>query len=127
MKGKLTTANVQFCLPEEIKNFALDKNNVICIYSSMATTRDLIISILFQEWPLTTKAIYSKLKRLSYNCLTYQAVHKQIKKLLNQGILTQTNGKLYMVSEEWLDWITNQTIQLKKKYQELLLENSALI
>ena len=119
MTGKLTVSKTQFWLPNETEKNLGDKNGFIYIYPNAVTTRDLIISILFQECPLTTKEIYHKVKRHNGNSITYQAIHKQLKKLLQQGIITKNNEKHYIITEQWLEWLTSQAMKLKQKYQSI--------
>jgi len=51
------------------------------------STQDLIIEILSNEWPLTTKQIHNRLKRNHAKNISYQAAHKTIKQMLEEKIL----------------------------------------
>ena len=64
------------------------------------STKDLIIDILSYSWPLTTRKIYNLIKRKGLS-VTYQAVHKSIKELLDQGIVIKQN-KEYQLNIEWI-------------------------
>jgi len=79
-------------------------------------TKELIISVLFQEWPLATSEIYYRVRRVNGSEITYQAIHKQLKLLLKNSILVKNNEKKYLVNEQWLEWIMSQALQLKREY-----------
>ncbi|MFH1182575.1 MAG: hypothetical protein V1702_06460, partial [Candidatus Woesearchaeota archaeon] len=66
------------------------------------TTRNIILRILANEWPLSMKKIYFGVKKASGKAMTYQAVYKSVKELLAGGILSrQENG--YMISPLWVE------------------------
>lgn len=60
-----------------------------------------IIQVLFEDFPLSTKEIHRRLQRNFGVTSTYQAVHKQLGELLNQGVV-EKDGKNYKLSEEWI-------------------------
>ena len=81
------------------------------------SVKDLIISILSHEWPLTSKSIHQRIIRLySVEC-TYQAVHKQLKEMQGKRIVRK-QGKHYLISEKWLNELSQFSTQLKKQYSE---------
>lgn len=63
------------------------------------TTQDIIIETLLQTPGRTAKDIYEDL--VGYEKISIQAVHKVIKKLLEQEVLIKNGQKLF-VSQEWL-------------------------
>ena len=67
-------------------------------------TKDHIISILSQEWPLSTKEIKSRISKQFSGELTYQAVHKALNELEQQKVLKKENGT-YELSKDWVDGI----------------------
>ena len=63
-------------------------------------SKELIVLILSEDWPLNLKKIHSNLKRSGKN-ISYQAVHKTVKCLLGAGILKKI-GLEYRLSTAWL-------------------------
>ncbi len=88
-----------------------------CIQKKQADTRDHIVSILMENWPLTTKTIYTLLTKRHGQSLTYQAVHKTVKQLLQQGIVVQHNKKYYLNSE-WIQQVKKFVNNFEEKYQK---------
>ena len=66
------------------------------------SSKDLIIKILSEKWPLTAKEIYSKVKKESKQAISYQAVHKAIGELL-EGKVIEKSGQAYLLSLAWVD------------------------
>jgi predicted transcriptional regulator len=89
-----------------------------CIQKKQADTRDHIVSILMENWPLTTKTIYSLLTKRHGQSLTYQAVHKTVKQLLQQGIVVHYNKKYYLNSE-WIQQVKKFVLNFEENYQKL--------
>ncbi len=67
-----------------------------------ASTKDLIISILSEEWPLTARSLCSKLQREGSASLSYQAVHKSLLGLEREKIVEKI-GKGYQIDLDWLN------------------------
>lgn len=65
------------------------------------STKDLVVSVLILKGSLTTKKIYNEIKKNYGVSCTYQAVHKTLNNLLNEGIITKKN-KNYSLSLQWL-------------------------
>ncbi len=74
------------------------------------SSRELILGVLFEEWPLSAKEIYSRVSKKANKEVSYQAIHKLLLSLLDEGIIVKGEGK-YFVS---LDWITNTKELLSK-------------
>jgi hypothetical protein len=66
-----------------------------------STTKDTIIQILSEEWPLTVKQIYERVQKKADKAITYQAVHKTLKQMFVEGVL-EFSDKKYSVSKKWL-------------------------
>ncbi len=81
------------------------------------STQELIIEILSNEWPLTTKQIFNKLKRNYGTNISYQAVHKHLKEMIEEKTLTK-NEKEFMLSYSWV----KKTSDYGKKLETLLKE-----
>jgi len=74
--------------------------------------KDIIIHVLSEEWPLSSNEIYTKAKRKYGLNSTYQAVHKMLKQLANQGVLAK-EGKKYSISMKWAEKIEKFSKDLK--------------
>ncbi|MBI2530140.1 MAG: hypothetical protein HYW05_03275 [Candidatus Diapherotrites archaeon] len=81
------------------------------------TTKDAIISILSQEWPLSAKEIYGRTKRqLSLN-VSYQAIHKSLKQLEENRIIYRAGAK-YELNKDWISNIKKFSTNLEKLYNK---------
>ncbi len=99
--------------------------------SARPSTRDLLIKILGEEWPLTIKQIHLRVAKESGQSISYQAVHKLVLSLFEEGIL-QKDANAYSLSFEWIRKMHKSTelleeTYLKKKYSLAdLKENSSI-
>ncbi len=83
--------------------------------SKTKTTKDAVISILTQKWPLTSKEVFNSLKKEHSFNGTYQATHKTANQLLDERIL-EKNGKNYHLSQNWINNLKNFSINLEENY-----------
>src|SRR3989338_2908002 len=65
------------------------------------STKDLVIRILSEEWPLSVKQVFERVKKASGQALTYQAVHKTVSSLLKEGIL-EKDFSGFSLNLEWI-------------------------
>ena len=72
------------------------------ILSSGRPTKSAIMRILSHEWPLSAKQIFFALRRSSGRSITYQAVYKSVKELLEEGVLSKQENQ-YMINPLWLE------------------------
>lgn len=81
------------------------------LLGEQSTTKESVIRILSQEWPLTTKEIYRKISKENNKAISYQAVHKALNQLSDQHILSKQN-QAYQLNAHWINQIKNfgQTI-----------------
>ncbi|MBT3720007.1 hypothetical protein HOC50_00070 [archaeon] len=68
-----------------------------------STTRDKIINILASNPSINTKKINSILKKHYALNVTYQAIHKTLKQMVDQEILEVRTDKTYMISQKWVE------------------------
>ncbi len=80
-----------------------------------ATPKDLIVTILSEEWPLSAKEIHSKLTKGYSLALTYRATHKTITQLAEQGVLKK-NMKDYELNKDWISQIHAFSERLQHDY-----------
>ena len=74
------------------------------------STKSLIIDLLGTNFPLSLTQIYKEI--IKTKIISYQAVHKTIKELVEEKILEKF-GKQYLLNKEW---VHNQTKQFTNHY-----------
>lgn len=79
---------------------------------STKNAKDLVITLLSQEQPLSIIELTNKIKKQYVISITYQAVRKAVDNLHTQKVLTKTN-KQYSINKDWL-------LQLKSFFDKLL-------
>ncbi len=79
--------------------------------------RNIIILILCAEWPLTVSQIYKRLLRSYGVSCTYQAVFKQVKELVSEGLLIM-DEKGYRINERWLLTLNKFILGVLERYKE---------
>lgn len=83
--------------------------------SNNPSTKDLIINSLTQEWPLTTKQIFERVRRGKETGVSYQAVHKVIKQLAEGNVIERTE-KGYKLNKDWINEMKKFSENLKEIY-----------
>lgn len=81
------------------------------------TTKDLIISLLAEEYPLTAKQITSKLKNNFYVSVTFQGVYKALNQLIENEVLIK-DGKNIQINKNWITDAKSFIDLLQKRYFE---------
>jgi hypothetical protein len=71
--------------------------------------------ILIENAPLSAKQIYSKMKTKSDKQISYQAVHKLIKKLVIDGSILKIDKK-YKINPRWIKDGKEYFAKLEKLY-----------
>jgi hypothetical protein len=66
------------------------------------SSKGVIIQILGEEWPLSAKEIFNRVKKNSGQPISYQAVHKTLGELL-EGKVLEKSEKGYSLSLNWID------------------------
>lgn len=89
-------------------------------------TSEQIIEILSNEWPLTTKQIYHKLKRNYGVDVTYQAIHKKINEMLKEKVITK-NEKEFMLSYAWIKKMSDYGKKLEKLLDKNISKDSSVM
>lgn len=79
------------------------------------TVRDCIISILSEEFPLSTKEVYARVQRQIQKEVTYQATHKVLKELTEQHVLVKTRTK-YQLDDNWIQKLKHFSRGIERKY-----------
>jgi len=81
----------------------------------LQTTKDYIVSVLIEHWPLTTKTIHAVINRKYAQQATYQSVHKAMKQLQEQQILLCQDKKYYL-NIDWVKQIKTFATEIEKNY-----------
>jgi len=81
------------------------------------STKELIISILCYEWPLTVKQIHNRIVRMHGFQCSYQAIFKQVKELSQKKVL-DGSGKHYKINEKWIGSVHGFTEDLMEHYSK---------
>lgn len=89
--------------------------------SEKSTTKELIISVLGETWPLSAKKIYSKISRDTG--VSYQAVHKVLNELADKGLIEKINSE-YTLNTEWIEKQRKIFDTLEQKYKKGLHNTS---
>ncbi len=79
------------------------------------STKDVIISVLSREWPLTPKVIFNRVKKEYKIFCTYQAIFKSVKELLEKEVLIE-NGGAYQISIGWVKKLQGFTDIIETNY-----------
>jgi len=98
--------------------------NLLDSLSKNRSTKDQIVSVLSEEWPLSVKQIFGKVKKHSNRRVTYQAIHKALKELEDAKILASDNRN-YSLNFQWIEEMEKFASSIKKKYlkQDGLIES----
>jgi predicted transcriptional regulator len=77
--------------------------------------RDHILVILSEDFPLTPKALFTRVSKQGKE-VSYQAVHKTIKQMVEKKILLKTD-KGYRIAPEWVQHAKEYIQLLEKTFQ----------
>ncbi|MBI2597907.1 MAG: hypothetical protein HYW50_01795, partial [Candidatus Diapherotrites archaeon] len=87
------------------------------INSKSNSTKEKIVSVLAIKWPLSVKETYSSLKNDFGFLGSYQAVHKVVTELVQEGVVEKTvNG--FQLDKHWIGNLNTFTKNLKKSYEQ---------
>jgi len=80
-------------------------------------TKEKIIFLLSQQWPLSTKKIHSALEKQYSLNVTYQAIHKLLKQMEAEKIVERgVDG--YKITKDWIQKTKTFSGQLEEAYSE---------
>ena len=86
-------------------------------FSSDISTKELIVRILCDEWPLSVRQIHDRMQRSHGIECSYQAAFKQVKGLLGKGIIC-SHGRCYKMNEKWLERVNSFIEGLLDHYEK---------
>lgn len=81
--------------------------------SKPKSTRDEIINLLSEHWPLSVKQIHSEINRMNGG-VSYQAVHKTIQQMEAEGIL-EKNEEGHQLNPKWVGSLNRQYSELNTR------------
>ncbi|MFA5856304.1 MAG: hypothetical protein WC867_03035 [Candidatus Pacearchaeota archaeon] len=79
------------------------------------STKDMIITLLTYEWPLTLKQIYNRIKKQYTYSSTYQSVYKAVKELCEKKSLIEKDKK-YEINIDWIKKLQSFTDIVETNY-----------
>ena len=88
-------------------------------------SRQLVIEVLGNKWPLSAREIYRKMVSENGKSITYQAVHKIIVNLLKENIV-EKEGSGYKLNMEWIGKLKSFGENLMQKYSGKNMDVSTL-
>ena len=65
--------------------------------NSKKNVKSAVIEILSLEWPLSAKEVYNKVKKITDKNITYQAVYKTIKELVEKKVILNNENKIVKI------------------------------
>lgn len=86
------------------------------------STREAVISVLSEEWPLTAQGLFLRIVRQNKTQLSYQAVHKVLQQLLKEGVL-EKRVRGYQLNQRWLQEMRQHSDEIAQKYAAKALQN----
>ncbi len=100
----------------------IDELALLKLHPETASTKQKIIDLLSNEYPLTAKNIHNRLQKQYSAEITYQGVHKTIKEMETQKIVERKkNG--YLLNIEWIQKSKKTMERVEKKY----LQNQKIV
>lgn len=74
-----------------------------------SSTKDLIVSVLSEEWPLSMREIYFRVNKLRGVPISYQGLYKILHELVDEGLLVQEKKKFQIA----INWIEKKKAQIE--------------
>jgi hypothetical protein len=79
------------------------------------STKDLVISTLVHEYPLSLAKLTNSIKKLYGAGVTFQGVRKAANQLVEEGVLVK-EGKNYRLNKEWIRRMRDFVEKLESRY-----------
>ena len=83
-----------------------------------SSTRNAIVNVLGAQWPLSAKALCNILLREKAISVSYQAVHKTLAQLEDEGIIERT-GREYQLNKQWIAHVKQFGLHLEEAYSKV--------
>lgn len=78
-------------------------------------TKDIIVSLLSQKWPLTVKEVWLSIRK--HNNVSYQAIHKDLVELAFSKIIIK-HGKNYSLNPSYISKMQKHWCAIDENYKE---------
>lgn len=79
------------------------------------SSKDSILGVLIEDWPLSLKEIYNRAKKQFRFSGSYQAIFKGVNELMNEKILIK-NDRLYEINISWIKNLQSFTDIVETNY-----------
>ena len=89
----------------------------VMFFGNSDSSRDLVLKILSEEWPMSAKEIYSRVSKISSKEISYQAIHKTLNSLVEENIVQKKEGK-YLLSISWVSSTKEMLTKLENNLKE---------
>ena len=83
--------------------------------SKNMNSKDAIISLLSRKFPLNAKEIFNEVKRSYESNVSYQAIHKTLQALEQEGVIEKAGSK-YKLSRSWISNLGSFAKELQENY-----------
>lgn len=100
----------------------IDELALLRLHPESASTKQKIIDLLSNEYPLTAKKIHLKLQKLYSAEISYQGVHKILKEMEIQKVIEKKKNE-YLLSIDWIQ----KSKKVLEKVEQKYLQNSKII
>jgi len=87
---------------------------VLFFITHKGDSKELIIQILSEEWPLNLKKIHFRINRMG-TLVSCQAVHKSLKQLVGVNVIKKI-GSDYQINTSWLYSVNRQCDEISARY-----------
>ncbi len=91
--------------------------SLIQLNGKVNSTKNAVVSILTDVWPLSAKEVYSNCEKKFELNVSYQAIHKTIKQLEDEEIIVKEGSK-YKLNEIWIEKAKEFSEQLSENYKQ---------
>lgn len=85
-------------------------------FNGQGAVRDAVVTILGCKWPLSLKAVFFAVTKEYALSVSYQAVHKALKQLVENGIAVKEDGG-YCLNIKWIKKIKQFGSNLEQAYE----------
>ena len=77
---------------------------------------DLVIGLLSEEWPLSTRGLLLRIRHKCGREVSFQAVHKAVRKLYSEEVLAR-RGRCYSLNRQWLSQTESFLSGVRQQYE----------
>jgi len=83
--------------------------------SARGSVRNQAIQVLSEKWPLNGREVYRLLKDRFSTTVTYQGIHKSLRQLVDEGVLSMKDKK-YQLDPDWISEMKKFAESVERKY-----------